>query len=59
MNKEIVLQVLLYLKKSGKTQYELAVEVGASPVTINRWLNGKFGISKAYQTLLRAKGILR
>ncbi len=58
MNKEMVRQLNAYLMRTGKKQYELAAELGVPAPTVNRWLNGKVHISKAYQTILKSKGIL-
>lgn len=56
---EIILQVILYLDRTKKTQSEFASEIGASPVTVHRWLKGKATISKAYRMLLKSKGIIQ
>ena len=57
--KEVVNQINKYLEKTGRKQYELAADLGAPPPTINRWLNGKASVSKAYQSLLKQKGIIK
>ena len=57
-NKQTVRQVFTYLSRTGKKQYEFAAEIGAPVQTVNRWLTGKTKISRAYQALLKAKGIL-
>ena len=57
-SKEFVRQISAYLSRTGKKQYELAAELGVPPPTVNRWMNGKAKISKAYQTILKSKGIL-
>ena len=57
-NTEIIRQIKTYLAKHDKRQYELAAELGVAPPTVNRWLTGKAKVSKAYQTILKAKGIL-
>ena len=56
--KELVRQINAYLARTGKKQYELAAEIGAPVQTINRWLNGKAKVSRAYQVILKTKGIL-
>lgn len=68
--KEIFSRNLLkYVKDSGKTQLEIATDIGVSPQTFNTWINGKalprmgkvqtladyFGIGKT--DLLDAKNI--
>ena len=58
LNGELVRQLNAYLQRTDKRQYELAAELGVPAPTINRWLNGKVKISKAYQTIMRSKGIL-
>ena len=57
-NGERVRQINAYLQRTGKRQYELAAELGVPAPTVNRWLNGKAKVSKAYQSILRTKGIL-
>lgn len=57
-NKELVRQINAYLMRTSKRQYELAAELGVPAPTINRWLNGKAKVSKAYQSILRTKGII-
>ena len=57
--KEVINQINQYLEKTGRKQYELAADLGAPPPTINRWLTGKTSVSKAYQMLLKQKGIIR
>ncbi len=56
--KEVVRQINAYLAKHDKKQYEFAAEIGAPPNTVNRWLSGKTKVSRAYQALMKAKGIL-
>lgn len=58
MNGEMVRQLRAYLMRTGKKQYELASELGVPTPTVNRWLNAKAKISKAYQVILKTKGIL-
>ncbi|MBI3088341.1 MAG: helix-turn-helix transcriptional regulator [Candidatus Omnitrophica bacterium] len=58
INNEVVRQISAYLERTDKRQYELASEIGVPPPTINRWLNGKAKVSKAYQVILRAKGVI-
>ena len=58
MNPEMVRQLSAYLMRTGKKQYELAADLGVPAPTVNRWMNGKAKISKAYQTILKSKGIL-
>ena len=58
MNGEMVRQINAYLMRTGKRQYELAADLGVPAATVNRWLNGKAKVSKAYQSILRTKGIL-
>ena len=57
-NRELVRQISAYLERTGKRQYELAAELSVPAPTVNRWLNGKAKVSKAYQVILRAKGIV-
>ena len=57
-NAEILRQIRAYMAKRDKRQYELAAELGVAPPTVNRWLTGKVKVSKAYQTILKTKGIL-
>ena len=57
-NGELIRQINAYLVRTGKRQYELAAELGVPAPTVNRWLNSKAKISKAYQSILRTKGIL-
>lgn len=57
-NAELIRQINAYLQRTGKPQYELASDLGVPPPTVNRWINGKAKISKAYQTILRSKGIV-
>ena len=57
-NGELVRQINAYLQRTDKRQYELAAELGVPAPTVNRWLNGKVKISKAYQVILKSKGIL-
>lgn len=57
-NKELVRQINTYLLHTSKRQYELAAELGVPAPTVNRWLNGKAKVSKAYQSILRTKGII-
>lgn len=57
-NGELVRQINAYLQRTDKRQYELAAELGVPAPTVNRWLNGKAKVSKAYQVILKAKGIL-
>lgn len=56
---ETVRQLNLYLAKTGKRQYELAADIGVPAPTVNRWLTGKSKVSKAYQVILKTKGIIR
>jgi plasmid maintenance system antidote protein VapI len=58
LNGEVVRQLNAYLARSGKRQYELAADLGVPAPTVNRWLNGKAKVSKAYQVILKAKGII-
>ncbi len=58
LNGELVRQINAYLQRTGKRQYELAAELGVPAPTVNRWLNSKANISRAYQSILRTKGIL-
>lgn len=57
-NGELVRQINAHLERTGKRQYELAAELGVPAPTVNRWLNGKAKVSKAYQVILKSKGIL-
>jgi plasmid maintenance system antidote protein VapI len=57
-NGELVRQINAYLQRTDKRQYELAAELGVPAPTVNRWLNGKAKVSKAYQVILKSKGIL-
>lgn len=57
-SKELARQIDSYLARTGKKQYELAAEIGAPVQTVNRWLNGKAKMSRAYQVILRSKGII-
>jgi hypothetical protein len=57
-DKEIVRQINAHLERTGKKQYELAAEIGAPVQTINRWLNFKAKVSRAYRSILKSKGIL-
>lgn len=56
--KEVIRQLNAYLARHDKRQYEFAAEIGAPVQTVNRWLTGKTKVSRAYQALLQAKGIL-
>jgi plasmid maintenance system antidote protein VapI len=56
--KELARQISSYLARTGKKQYELAAEIGAPVQTVNRWLNGKAKVSRAYQVILKSKGVL-
>ena len=56
--KEVIRQINAYLARHDKRQYEFAAEIGAPVQTVNRWLTGKTKVSRAYQALLQAKGIL-
>ena len=58
LNGELIRQINAYLQRTDKRQYELAAELGVPAPTVNRWLNGKAKVSKAYQSILRTKGIL-
>jgi plasmid maintenance system antidote protein VapI len=59
MEQQIIIQKIMeYLEKTNTRQYELANRLGAPPSTVNRWLKGKGKISKAYQTVLKSKGII-
>lgn len=57
-NAEILRQIKAYMARKDKRQYELAAEIGVAPPTVNRWLTGKAKVSKAYQSILKAKGII-
>ena len=57
-DKEVIRQISTYIARHDKKQYEFAAEIGAPVQTVNRWLTGKTKISRAYQALLQAKGIL-
>ena len=57
-NTEVLRQIRAYLAKHDKRQYELAAELGVAPPTVNRWMTGKAKVSKAYQTILKTKGVL-
>lgn len=57
-DKEVIRQINAYLARHDKRQYEFAAELGAPVQTINRWLTGKARVSKAYQAILKTKGIL-
>ena len=57
-NKDVVRQMSAYLQRTGKKQYELAAEIGAPVQTVNRWLTGKTGVSRAYKVILRSRGVL-
>ena len=57
-DKDVVKQVSAYLARTGLKQYELAAEIGAPVQTINRWLNGKAKVSRAYRVILKSKGVL-
>ena len=57
-NAQIVKHLQAYLARTDKKQYEFAAEIGAPVQTVNRWLTGKTKVSRAYQALLKAKGIL-
>lgn len=56
--REVVRQINAYIARHDKKQYEFAAEIGAPVQTVNRWLTGKTKVSRAYQALLQAKGIL-
>lgn len=59
MDKEVALrEIRAYLERTKMKQYELAAEIGAPVQTVNRWLTGKTRISKAYVSVLKAKGII-
>ncbi len=58
MNGEMVRQIKAHLMRTGKRQYELAAELGVPAPTVNRWLNGKAKVSRAYQVIMRSKGII-
>ncbi len=57
-HREIVQEIEKYMNRTGKKQYELAAEIGVPPQTVNRWLNGKAAVSKAYSVILKSKGII-
>ena len=57
-DKEVIRQINAYIARHDKRQYEFAAEIGAPVQTVNRWLTGKTKVSRAYQALLQAKGIL-
>jgi len=56
--KEILSKIKDYMQKNNLRQYELAKELGIPESTLNRWLKRKTNISKAYLTVLKAKGII-
>ncbi len=57
-SQHLIRQLMTYLERTGKRQYELAAELGVPTPTVNRWIKGKVRISNAYQVILRSKGIL-
>lgn len=57
-DREVIRQINAYIARHDKKQYEFAAEIGAPVQTVNRWLTGKTKVSRAYQALLQAKGIL-
>ena len=57
-NTELVRQINAYLARTGKRQYELAADLGVPAPTVNRWLNGKAKVSRAYQVILKSKGVI-
>ena len=57
-DREVLRQINAYLARHDRKQYEFAAEIGAPVQTVNRWLTGKTKVSRAYQALLQAKGIL-
>lgn len=57
-DKDAIRQLTAYLARTGKKQYELAAEIGAPVQTVNRWMNGKAKVSRAYRVILKSKGVL-
>ena len=57
-HRELVREIEAYMMRTGKKQYELAAEIGAPVQTVNRWINGKAKVSRAYEVILRSKGVL-
>ena len=57
-NIKSVRQLKLYMVGEKRKQYEVASDLGIPPQTLNRWLNKKVKISKAYLQLLRLRGII-
>lgn len=56
--KEILTKIREYMAKNNLRQYELAKKLGIPEATLNRWLNKKSNISKAYLKILRNEGII-
>lgn len=56
--KEILSKIKDYMEKNNLRQYELAKRLGIPEATLNRWLNKKANISKAYLKVLKNEGII-
>lgn len=56
-NPEMVRRIKRYLRQKNKTQWDLAISLGTSTTTVNRWLTGRRRIAKSYQTILQSKRI--
>ena len=55
---EVISKLVHYMEKNNLRQWELAKRLGIPEATLNRWLNKRTNISKAYLRILEKEGII-
>ncbi|MBU4312411.1 MAG: helix-turn-helix domain-containing protein [Candidatus Omnitrophica bacterium] len=56
--KQILAKIEAYMEKNNLRQYEFARMLDIPESTVNRWLKEKTNISKAYQVILKQRGVI-